>query len=512
MGQVAFNRTPTSLRVPFFYAEVNSGLSYFAGNSKHLIIGQKLAAGSAAADTPIIVQSNNIDALFGAGSMIGDMIRTAKRNNPLGEIWALPVADPTGVAATGKIALAGAPSPGLLTVYLIGRRFKVTVAVTAADTPTTLAAALAAKINAGYTDLNGQGRLYPVSAAVGTGTPDPVTTVVLTARHKGVSGNLISIEKDLIGDEGANASLVTITAMSGGTGAPDLSAGLAACGSTEFDMISLPWADTTTLEALESFLSDSGGRWDPTQNLYGHAFTVNFGNLSAQSTLGAGRNDPHVSIMGVQSSPTPPWVWAAAIGAQAQLHKNLGADLTDAGEISRPMQTLVLQDVEAPKNASLQWSQSDRQTLYFDGISGFYVMRDGSVAIDRLISTYQTNAWGSADTTWLDVETLYQTAYALRYLEHVVTQTYPRSALVPDNPNALQGFVTPQDVKATIVHAYGQLVKAGVMKNQQLFADNIVVEQAADPNRVNAYLPLDVVNQLRIFAANATTFLDAAAN
>src|SRR5262249_27305302 len=162
------------------------------------------------------------------------------------------------------------------------------------------------------------------------------------------------------------------------------------------------------------------------------------GNLSAQSTLGNSRNDPHVSIMGFQSSPTPPWVWVAAITAQVQLHKNLGADLTQAGEISRPMQTLVLLDVKPPKLRSQWWTTSDRQTLYYDGISAFHVRPDGQVAIDRLITTYQLNAWGVGDSTFLDIETMYQTAYTLRFLKHVITQVYPRSALVPDNPGNLQ--------------------------------------------------------------------------
>jgi phage tail sheath gpL-like len=277
-------------------------------------------------------------------------------------------------------------------------------------------------------------------------------------------------------------------------------------------MISFPYPDTTSLNVMRDFLADAGGRWDPMSDLYGHAFTVSAGNLATQSTLGNGRNDPHVSIMGYQSSPTPPWIWAAAIGAQVHLHKNLGADLTQAGEISRPMQTLLLLDVQPPKSIALQWTRADRQVLYYDGISAFFVTVDGQVAIDRLISTYQTNVWGSPDTTFLDIETLYQTAYALRFLKQVITQTYPRSALVPDNPGALQGFTTPSDIRATIVHSYGQLVVNGVMKNKQLFADTVIVEQAADPNRVNTYLPLDVVNQLRIFAANATVFLNAAAN
>ena len=144
------------------------------------------------------------------------------------------------------------------------------------------------------------------------------------------------LEKDRIGDEGPNAALITIAQNSTpGSGTPSLTSGLAALSTTEFDFISMPYADATSLNSMRDFLSDVAGRWDPLQQLYGHCFTALSGDLSAQSSLGNGRNDPHTTIMGYEGSPTPTWVWAAAMGAVAQLHLNLGAPLSEAGEISR---------------------------------------------------------------------------------------------------------------------------------------------------------------------------------
>lgn len=497
---VAFNRIPSGIRVPLFYAEVNSGQSYFAGNSKLLLIGQKLAAGSATADTPVQVSSDNVATLFGNGSMLADMIRIARRNNPLGEIWALPLAD-TGVAQTWTVTISGTLTAGILVLYIAGQR--IAVSVTAADTVTTAAAALVSAINTGFRSIDGSWYLHPVTAANAAGV------ITLTARHQGLVTASVGVEKDRIGDEGPNAANIAIATGTAGSGTPTLTSGLAALGATEFDMIAMPYADATSLNAIRDFLSDTGGRWDPMQGLYGGCFAASTGNLSAQTTLGAGRNDPNMHIMGYQGSPSPTWAWAAALGAQAQLHKNLGAPLSEAVEISRPMHTLELAGIFAPKDISKQWSTSDRQSLYYAGISGYVVSPDGRVLIDRVVSTYRTNASGVSDTTWLDVETRYQTAYALRYLESIVTQTYARVALAADNPGNVQGLATPTDIKSTIIHAYQALVNAGVMKNRQVFADNLIVEQSSDPNRVNAYLPLDVVNQLRIFAANATTFVRA---
>lgn len=498
---VAFNRIPGNMRVPLFYAEVNSGLSFYQSQSRLLLVGQLLAGGTATPGTPVLVTSPT--AQFGAGSMLEDMARVTRANYAFAEIWALPLTDPAGVKQTKTITVSGTVAPGTLVFYVNGKKHQISVL--ASDTTSTIATAIAASINAGFVGRDGKGYNHVATAAAAS------NVVTLTARHNGTLFSQIAIDKDLVGDEGPLAALLTIATGTAGTGVPSLDAPLAACGASEFDHIVSPYADTTSLDSLKNFLADSGGRWDPASQLYGHAFAVNFGNLSAQTTLGAGRNDPHVSIMGVADSPCPSWQWAAAIGGQIALHKNLGADLTQAGEISRPMQTLVLQEIKGPKLKADQWDATERQTLYYAGISAFTVSPDGSVALDRVISTYRQNAYGQPDNTWLDIETLYQTVYTVRFMRQQITTKHPRDGLLPENPQNLQGFTTPADLKGDVIHAYALLVRSGIAKNLQLFADSVVVEQAADPNRVNAFIPLDVANQLRVFAANVETSLNRAA-
>ena len=47
-----------------------------------------------------------------------------------------------------------------------------------------------------------------------------------------------------------------------------------------------------------------------------------------------------------------------------------------------------------------------------------------------------------------------------------------------------------------------------MFENYETFKSLIVVERdEVDANRVNTYLPLDHVNQLRVLAVNATSFL-----
>jgi phage tail sheath gpL-like len=97
--------------------------------------------------------------------------------------------------------------------------------------------------------------------------------------------------------------------------------------------------------------------------------------------------------------------------------------------------------------------------------------------------------------------------YFVRYNRQRITQVFGRKALAEDNPTNNPAIVTPKIIKAECVHIYKELEAGGLVENSPAFAQALVVERATDPNRVNAYLPVDTVNQFRVFAANATTFL-----
>jgi phage tail sheath gpL-like len=81
---------------------------------------------------------------------------------------------------------------------------------------------------------------------------------------------------------------------------------------------------------------------------------------------------------------------------------------------------------------------------------------------------------------------------------------FPRHKLADDGTRfgAGQAIVTPLIIRSEMIAAYGELEEAGKMENMEAFKANLIVERnAQDPNRVDALLPPDLVNQLRIFAA-----------
>ena len=110
MAGVLFDNIPGNIRVPFFKAEFRPGGTPYQSNARLLLVGQKLASGAATANVPVLVTDNAVGALFGEYSMLADMVRSARANAPVQEIWALPLDDAAaGVKATGKITVSGAP-------------------------------------------------------------------------------------------------------------------------------------------------------------------------------------------------------------------------------------------------------------------------------------------------------------------------------------------------------------------------------------------------------------------
>lgn len=496
MAGVLFNNIPGNIRPPLFYAEFQPGGTPFQSNARLLLVGQKLASGVATAGQPVLVTDGAVDALFGLGSMLSAMCKVARLNAQVQEIWALPLADDNaGVQATGTITVSGAPvsQAGVLSLYVAGRRLRVPVATT--DTNASIATAIAAAVTAEAS--------LPVTAAASS------AVVTLTARHKGAQGNTIEIDLGNVTDEGLlGKQLLTIVAMASGAGDPDLSAAFANLGGDEFDWIAGPYGDAAALGDASDLLNDVSGRWSWAKQLYGHYIGTNNGSVSSLSTLGNTRNDQHASIFPVRKFRSPSWEVAAAVGAITAQHLQApGA----SAELSRPLQTLELIGIKGPLLISDRLNLTEKNTLLYDGVSTYYVHRDGSVRIERLITTYQSNAWGDADATYLDVNAMAQSMYGIRYIRQKLTTHHGRKALADSNPGRNPGIVTANDIKISIVHAYEDLVALGVFENPDLFARDLVVERdLTDANRINCSLPLDHVNQLRILAAAAVNYMQRA--
>ncbi|EFG1731554.1 phage tail protein, partial [Escherichia coli] len=168
---------------------------------------------------------------------------------------------------------------------------------------------------------------------------------------------------------------------------------------------------------------------------------------------------------------------------------------------ARPTQTGELVGMlPAPKGK--RFTMTEQQTLLSHGVATAYV-ESGVLRIQRDVTTYRKNAYGVADNSYLDSETLYTSAYVLRKLKSVITSKYGRHKLASDGTRfgPGQAIVTPAVIKGELLATYRQLERAGIVENYELFKQYLVVERdASDPNRLNTLFPPDYVNQLRVFA------------
>lgn len=491
---VHFNNIPGNIRVPFFHVEFQPGGTPYSSIARLNLKGQMFTEGdnkgTALPNFPVLVRNGEEGVLFGRGSMLEQMVLHARKAAPLQEIWATPLADGTSTKSSGKITInTTVDAASIATLYIAGKRIRQKVLPS--YTKDNIAANLVALINSDPS-------LY-VTAAVNSINNNEVD---LEATFGGLLSNKISIDVVILGDESTTGrEIYSITPMSGGSGGPEIATSFDAYGDNEFDWIGSPYADPINLEAAHDYLNDVSGAWSYVNPLYGHYLTSLAEPVANLSSIGNGLNDQHISIMPSYGSATPPWIWAAVFAAVA------ARDLQAPPLLSAPLH-VELPNVLPPMDTLKRLTMADRQLLYYDGISGYRVTRDNRVYVDRAITTYQSNQWGDLDATYLDLETMAQSMYGIRYLKQKATNEHGRKSLASSNPFNVETIATPEDVRNTIIHGYRELVGLGVFEDVEQFARELRVERAAnDANRLDMSMPLDHVNQLRIMAAAAVNHM-----
>ena len=478
---ISFNQIPANLRVPFAYIEFDSSKAVTGPTLKAykgLILGQKLAAGTATADVPVRVTSvAQAKTLFGAGSMLHGMVKAWLANNPTTELWVIPQSDNgAGVAAAGSLAFAGpASGAGTINLYLAGKLYQVAVA--SGDTATAIGAAVAAAITADADAI--------VTAVNTTGT------VALTYKHKGLIGNELDVRFNYYqGEVFPSGVSCVVTGFTGGTANPSLTAAISAMAEVQYDVIAFPYTDAGNLTAMETELDS---RWGPLRQNDGRIFSAKNADFSGLSTLGNSRNSKHVTIMEAYLEPTPVYEKAAAYAAVSAFYLNI--------DPARPLQTLPLVGI-LPASQADRFIMSERNLLLFNGISTSYADAGGIVRIERGITTYKLNAAGASDVSYLNVETLATLSYIRYDFRNYILTKYPRHKLADDGVRVAPGqaIMTPKLGKAEAIAKYKEWQDdLGIVENFEAFKADLIVERnTTDRDRLDWYLPPDLMNQLRV--------------
>lgn len=480
---VSFEEIPSDIRTPGNFVEVDeTGAVEGSGVRPHttLAIGYRLSTGTAANNEPKQTTGDaQAQGFWGTGSQLGAIVKAIRNVDPRTKLVGIGVDEAAGTPATGTFTITGtATGAGTLQAYIGGKRYGVGVSV--GDTPTVIGDAFEALVTA---DTQAE---YTASNTTGV--------VTITYRHDGPEGNDLDLQVNFRDQDVTPLGVtVVVVGMASGATSPSLAATIAALAGTQFDTIITGIADTANITLLEDELET---RWGPMVDLDGHLFAGFTGDLSASltKTTSPARNSKQSTYVCPGLSPTPPWIVAANAGARSAFEAQQ--------DPARGLTTLTLPDVVAPKAGS-RFDQNERHLLLSAGAATTKTDAGGNTIIERLTTTYQKNAQGVADVTWLDL-TSKRTVSFLRWDWRArITLKYPRHKLANDGTAFDEGqkIVTPATIRAEAIAWFKEKERAGLVEGIDQFREELVVERNTDDfNRLDAILRPNVINKFLVSA------------
>jgi phage tail sheath gpL-like len=492
---ISFNEIPANLQVPGAFVEIApnydaSGL--IAYPAKVLICSSIVAGGTIAPLTAVQVFTPQQAALLlGYGGIGHRMVTAFIRANPWTALFVMGIPDGSTPAVntwTIPITATSLTGPaGPLNLYVGGQQISVTV-TPGVDTATTIAANIVLAANA----------LLPPLPVIATSSTN---TVTLTSRDKGVLTKQLDVRWNLLpGDNfpggqtaGAYNLLAPITNNANGAGLNSIGNAFAAIPSTWFTHFVIPWSDSVTMGLVAT---EMARRFNSMVGLDGRCFSfVSQTSLTNLIAVTSGLNSQFISIGGLQNEPTAPWEMAALYAGVAVF--NL------VNDPSRQLRNLVLPGAVAPASADIL-TETAEQTMLTTGMATFTVGNDGTVRIQRAVSTYQFASGSIPDTSWMDIMTA-ETMSRIRYdWISYVGLTYPRNKMAADGTIAAEyddTIVTPRRMQSSWgarCRLYEQL--GWIQNSQATVAASVFQLDATNPNRMDARMQIQLIDNLMIFA------------
>lgn len=489
---MAFDRIEADIRRPGVYSEENArgAVSGSAPRPKEVcligILGS--AATIAEAELYLVADADSGEDAVGRGSMLSHMIRTYKEADPHAELWVCGLDNVTGTKATVDTVFSGtATAAGVVVLRVAGK--KISIAVEVGDDATDLGDAIDTAIaSAEHTDV-------PVTSSNTTGT------VSWTAKEDGTHGNFIRISVNKGQDESMPAGL----ALTGGdedqylaTGAtdPDIDTALAVVGSKHFPVVVSGFVDTTNHGKLQDW---ADAQWDPAEKKEVITVVATCDTFANTVTDGNAENSKLQSMGAPGQVPQTPWVVAAAYAAE--IAKNWRNDP------NRPMQTSYLVEgqetlygIDPPDTP---WTGNQIETLLRDGLAPIEFDRVGKPQIVRATTTYQTNAAGVPDVSYLDATTILNLMRIFYDIRVTYSSAWPNAKLASDGNAFAPGQVvcTPGESRKTLSDLYEDWVYEAACEDQEGFEEDLSITIGGAANdRLDHILKPRLVQGARVFA------------
>lgn len=476
---ISFSQIPDTLRTGGVFVEFDNSRAVSgtpARVHRALIVAPRLATGTLSTSAPTrVTSSGEADRLCGVGSIGAQMIRAFREQSSVPELWAIGVTDAAaGTASTATITVTVAADylsgdvssipAGTVVLYVGGTR--VPVSFPACSTAAGIAALIKSAID-DHPEL-------PVTATI------DVNVVTLTGKHLLALGPLDVRDSFHDGERMPLGLSIAYTAAAG-SGDIGHDAVIAAIGDRRYHSVVLPDCGAAALAAWATEMTRRGTALEAAGGI---VFAAVPGTLAQMMAVGAGSdgsggpNCERICLAPAGASPTPPWIIASALAALD------GAE----NDPLRPRRTLRLQGVLAPTSPL---TRDERDQLLWAAVSSLTVDAGGSVRVERLITTYRTNALGTADPSYLDLTTV-RTLDRLR--DDIVDRVqlrYPRHKLAQDGTafGPGQAVVTPATIRAELIQLFGEWETAGLVQGKARFIAELHVEiNANDPHRLDTNL------------------------
>lgn len=470
-ANVSFDTLPSSIRKPGTYNELNIKLAVRnlpSNAQKTVIIAAKTADGGLHVNTPVDIFSDfEAIAYAGAGSTAHKMVVAAMKSNPYVRLTLVLVADDAaGIAATGNFAITGtAENAGVVSVGICGKQYRIAAAK--GDSPEDMAAALSEVVNA-VADC-------PVKAAVTGGA------ITFTAKNKGLLGNGITLS----GESTVKAVSVVVTAMANGQVNPDITPALTALFAAGHNLIISPYTDAENMVALRSHLEATGHALEQRGATGVIAITT---TLAQATTLARSMNEGRLT----------PALLPGTTSMACEVAAAYGAVIASEEDPAQPLDFLELEGINIPP-VTRRLGRNEQENALANGVTPLQVSPSNKVQIVRAISSYTKNEAGADDVSLLDITTIRTWDYVAKAIKERIDLRFPREKLSEK---------TPGKVRSEIIDVLFKLEELEIVERVQENLSYLIVERdSQDANRLNARIPVDIVNGLHIRAFRTDLFL-----
>lgn len=528
---IAVAGVPASRKTPGVNFNVvlgGSGTSAGAAPQKIMLLGNMLeatlsnsspafscAGGTAALATPVFVASpDDAATLFGRGSSLSRMAAAVFAQYPDATLWATPVADAAGTAASVTLTLAGGTASAGFTIRLRLFGETIDVAVASGDSVTTQAVAVCDAIN--------DAQDLPITAQNSSGV------VTITAKNTGPRGNTLIVDAYFVTSAGAEVRITTSSTSSGATttgtwsnngtlgseitlanGATQDSYvnALAAIEPVRYDRIVGECIDATNVGRIVTHINSQAG---PTVQKLEQAVVGSTDTYANAVTLATGQNASRLQVAWNHASILPIWEVASQVAAARLIGDAYTGGLL-VGEASNPAANLdgmELATVLVARVVGDQPTSAEIENALNNGITPLEPSgsRPGYASIVRSITSRSLRS-GVPNYAVLDTSSVTVPDYVADFLRSDLAVTYAGVKLAADNPNGdpprIERVVTPSIVRAHIAQRLFEMEGDGILRDVEANLDLLVVEEDADvPGRLNCEIPAEVIPGLHIIAGN----------